>query len=136
MLSALWLIQRRLSRRTGGPRRQEPIRVVAKQGVGPKAQIVVVDMEGARYVLGVTEGGVSVVDRLPLPAADRTQPAPVETPATQTSDAGTAGDELSPPVPLPLRRTLPRGTATTRAFGRPTTPARGAAEVLRRALGA
>lgn len=135
MLSALWLIQRRLSRRGGGPRKQEPIRVIAKQGVGAKAQIVVVEMEGSRYVLGVTEGGVSVVDRLPLPASGRSLPAPAETAARAA-----AGTELSPPVPLPLRRTLNRGTAAsapaTRAFGRPTTPARGAAEVLRRARGA
>ncbi|WP_318244797.1 FliO/MopB family protein [Microbacterium pullorum] len=135
MLSALWLIQRKLSRRSAGPRTQEPIRVVAKQGVGAKAQIVVVDIEGARYVLGVTEAGVSVVDRLPLPTPGQSAPAPAEAAGTDPT-----GTELSPPVSLPLRRTLNRGSAAStppaRAFGRPTTPARGAAEVLRRALGA
>lgn len=42
--------------------RQERITVVARSGIGGKAQLVVAEFGGVRYVLGVTEHGVSVVD--------------------------------------------------------------------------
>ncbi|MDN3309644.1 flagellar biosynthetic protein FliO [Microbacterium oryzae] len=41
---------------------QERITVVARSGLGGKAQLVVAEFGGIRYVLGVTEHGVSVVD--------------------------------------------------------------------------
>lgn len=49
--------------------RPEKITVVARSGLGGKAQLVVAEFGGIRYVLGVTEHGVNVVD---------TQEAPVE----------------------------------------------------------
>ena len=61
----LWYLQRRLSRRTADRRVARPITVLARQALGSKAQLVVVQTDDARYVLGVTEHGVSVVDRLP-----------------------------------------------------------------------
>ncbi|WP_203135631.1 flagellar biosynthetic protein FliO [Microbacterium sp. JZ31] len=68
MLGALWYLQRRLTR--GGAarrRRDEGITVVSRQALGGKAQLVVVEVEGTRYVLGVSEQGVSVVDRVRSP---------------------------------------------------------------------
>ncbi len=67
MLGALWFLQRRLAR--GAQRRQstETVRVLGRQSLSPKAKVVVVEIEGSRYVLGVTERGISVVDRLPRP---------------------------------------------------------------------
>lgn len=59
--------------------------MLGRQGIGPKAQLVVVQTDDARYVLGVTEHGVSVVDRLPL----RPEPAESEEghpAATRTAD--------------------------------------------------
>lgn len=40
--------------------------MLGRQSLGAKAQLVVVQTADARYVLGVTEHGVSVVDRLPV----------------------------------------------------------------------
>ncbi len=64
----LWYLQRRLTR--GGVarrRRDEGITVISRQALGGKAQLVVVEVEGTRYVLGVSEQGVSVVDRVRSP---------------------------------------------------------------------
>jgi len=63
------------------------VTVISRQGVGPKAQVVVVEIEGVRYVLGVTEHGITVLDR-----GDHTTSVPVTTPA-----AGPA----APPAPAP-----------------------------------
>lgn len=65
VLGVLWLLQRRLSRAPA--RRREPaeaIRIIGRQSLGAKARLVVVEIDGARYVLGITDHGVSVVDRL------------------------------------------------------------------------
>ncbi|MDL9977864.1 flagellar biosynthetic protein FliO [Microbacterium candidum] len=51
------------ARQDAGPRpRAEKITVVARSGLGGKAQLVVAEFDGIRYVLGVTEHGVNVVD--------------------------------------------------------------------------
>lgn len=49
---------------TGSRSRQRPerITVVARSGLGGKAQLVVAEFGGIRYVLGVTEHGINVVD--------------------------------------------------------------------------
>ncbi|MDQ4213210.1 flagellar biosynthetic protein FliO [Microbacterium sp. ASV81] len=54
-------------------RQAERITVVARTGLGGKAQLVVAEFDGIRYVLGVTEQGVSVVDTHEAPA-DETAP--------------------------------------------------------------
>ncbi|PRA81962.1 flagellar biosynthetic protein FliO [Microbacterium sp. MYb66] len=66
VLGVLWFLQRRVARTQARRRDSEAITVLGRQGVGPKAQIVVIQTEDARYVLGVTEHGVNVVDRLPV----------------------------------------------------------------------
>lgn len=98
VLALLWWLQRRLSR---GPRtaRVNPVTVVTKQGIGSKASVVIVDIDGTRLVLGVTEQSVSV-----LQSADA--PAPVVEPAAQfakSMDAAVA----SPAAPLALVPTAP-----------------------------
>nr|WP_236571207.1 flagellar biosynthetic protein FliO [Microbacterium hydrocarbonoxydans] len=56
---------------TGGSRpRPEKITVVARSGIGGKAQLVVAEFGGIRYVLGVTEQGISVVDTQEAPPLD------------------------------------------------------------------
>ncbi|WP_426184707.1 FliO/MopB family protein [Microbacterium sp. TWP3-1-2b2] len=66
VLGLLWYLQRRFSRQSSRKRDAEAITVLGRQGLGAKAQLVMVQTADARYVLGVTEHGVSVVDRLPL----------------------------------------------------------------------
>jgi len=60
VLGLLWVLQRRLSRGAGS-RTANLVTVVGRQGLGQKASVVVVDVDGRRYVLGVTEQSISVL---------------------------------------------------------------------------
>ncbi len=83
MVALLWFVQRRVTKgRTSARRRRgNAVTVVGRQGVGPKASVVVVDVDGNRFVLGVTERQVSV-----LHASDRPQDADV-TPLVRVPEA-------------------------------------------------
>lgn len=62
IVALLWFVQRRVAKGRGGRlRRGNAVSVVGRQGVGPKASVVVVDVDGNRFVLGVTERQVSVL---------------------------------------------------------------------------
>jgi len=60
VLGLLWVLQRRLSRGAGS-RAANVVTVVGRQGLGQKASVVVVDVDGRRFVLGVTEQSISVL---------------------------------------------------------------------------
>jgi len=91
VLGLLWFLQRRLGRRTQRSRDSEVITVLGRRGVGSKAQLVVAEAEGNRYVLGVTEHGVTVIDKLPGRRPVRAVPAhPVK------EDAGASEAERAP----------------------------------------
>lgn len=163
MLAVVWLLQRRLSRGSGarvpararGGRRThagDDITVVAKRGIGPKAQVAVVEIGGSRYVLGITEGGVSMIDRVELAAsetrafddvlASHGEAAPGAAPAPGRTVGEPHPEDAAPAAPLPLRRTAARperrvGDIRAQGGSRPAAmTARDAAHVLRRALGA
>jgi flagellar biosynthetic protein FliO len=76
----LWYLARRL-RNGRGPQRASAVRVIGKAGVGGKASVVVVEVEGRRMVLGVTEHAVAVLhdDEAPeeVMAEHAAAPAPV-----------------------------------------------------------
>lgn len=61
VLGLLWVLQRKLTKGSLGGRTPNLVTVVGRQGVGQKASVVVVDIEGRRFVLGVTEQSVSVL---------------------------------------------------------------------------
>ena len=65
----IWYIHRRLTR--GGKARlaATPITVLGKQAVGQKASVVVVDADGKRFILGVTEHSITVIHGGAAPAA-------------------------------------------------------------------
>ena len=135
VLALLWVLQKRVARGRGGllgTRRASRVTVVARQGVGAKASVVVVDVEGERLVLGVTDGGISVLSSAEAPQSVQ-EPAPL-TPVARLVPAEPRGEafaqvlaEQAQPAParaveaLPLR---PRGAAR-RASG----------SVARRAVG-
>lgn len=67
VIALLWVIQRRVGR--GARSAAAPaIRVVGRQGVAGKSSVVVVEVEGERLVLGVSEGGMTVLARHEVPA--------------------------------------------------------------------
>jgi len=85
VLGLLWFLQRRLGRKTARRRDADAITVVGRRGLGGKAQMVIVQTDDARYVLGVSEHGVSLLDRI---AAEHRTAAPVFR-AEERADAGT-----------------------------------------------
>lgn len=63
----------------------EKITVVARAGLGGRAQLVVAEFGGVRYVLGVTERDIQVVDTLEVPAEVSAEQ-PAEPIVTATAD--------------------------------------------------
>lgn len=146
VLGVLWFLQRRVARTQARRRDSEAITVLGRQGVGPKAQIVVIQTADARYVLGVTEHGVNVVDRLPIvPTQEQDDPAhPTWSAASAeaASDAEefdrilaatalTASTTLSPASPTPQRRVRHRNDPLRGSILSPETW-RQTAEAIRR----
>jgi flagellar protein FliO/FliZ len=78
IVAAVWFVQRRVGGRAA--RAPKPLRVVSRQSIGSKASVVMLDAEGQRFLLGVTDHGVSV-----LHTAE--QPEPAEEFATALASA-------------------------------------------------
>ncbi|NEN05195.1 flagellar biosynthetic protein FliO [Diaminobutyricibacter tongyongensis] len=72
VLGVIWYLHRRVSRRQlGTKKKSNPVTVVGKQGIAAKASVVVVDVDGRRLVLGVTEHSVNVLHSAePAPVAE------------------------------------------------------------------
>jgi flagellar protein FliO/FliZ len=70
VLGVIWFLQRRLTKRGGrGRAAQKPITVVSRQGLGNKASVAVLDIDGRRFVVGVTEHAINVLHSSETPAA-------------------------------------------------------------------
>lgn len=69
----MWLAYRRV--RSGSPAvKARSLSVVARQTVGPKASVVLVDTEGRRFLLGVTEHGINVLHTGDAPTSPEALP--------------------------------------------------------------
>ena len=102
VLALLWVLQKRLvtgARRSG--KASAPVTVVARQGLGAKASVGVVDVEGERLVLGVTESSVTVLAASEAPAA----PAPLALVPGPTAPAPLGAVASAPAVPQEARVT-------------------------------
>lgn len=119
VLALMWVLHRRMAKGQFGAtkkprgRRSAVVEVVARQGIGGKASVVVVDVAGERLVLGVTESGVSLLTSGAAPAPELTiVTGPVQLPARPTPSAEAFRQELAaqddattslPSAPLPMR---------------------------------
>lgn len=109
VLGVIWYLHRRVSRRQLRTKKKtNPVTVVGKQGIAAKASVVVVDVDGQRLVLGVTEHSVNVLHSTELLSLADTSFAAVL--AEADADAGTrAGattdalttDAIEPDAPHP-----------------------------------
>jgi flagellar protein FliO/FliZ len=112
VLALMWVLHRRMQKGQFGAgrargRRTAAVEVVARQGIGGKASVVVVDVDGERLVLGVGEHGVSLLTSGAVPAPELTiVAAPVELPSgaeraegTAPVTAETAPAEVAPSAP-------------------------------------
>ncbi len=70
VIAVLWLVQRRVSRGAGVRGTADPLKVVARKGLGQKASVVVIETGGQRFLLGVTEHSVNVLQELEVPAEE------------------------------------------------------------------
>ncbi|TXN29202.1 FliO/MopB family protein [Lacisediminihabitans profunda] len=92
VLGVLWMLQRRLTKGARASRATKLISVVTRQVIAPKASVVVLDVDGKRFLLGVTEQSVTVLNtsELPTPIVAESAPArltAVPQPATDPAAA-------------------------------------------------
>ncbi len=83
VVALLWIVQRRLSTGARRPQKAAVVRLIGRQGVAGKSSVVVVEVEGERLVLGVTEQGMTVLARHDAPA-EPSIPSLESAPATVT----------------------------------------------------
>ncbi|MCV2392775.1 flagellar biosynthetic protein FliO [Actinotalea sp. M2MS4P-6] len=121
VLGLLWWI----ARRTAGSRartRQASVTVVGRQSLGRRSGVAVVEVEGRRLLLGVTEQGVSLLTELaapdPEPTADRTEIDPAELADLVGLDTDALADVA---VAAPARAAATRPTPVRSTAARPTT---------------
>lgn len=72
VVGVLFVLQRRITKGSAASRSSKLVTVVTRQGISQKASVVVMDVEGQRYLLGVTEHSVTVLN-----SADAPEPEPV-----------------------------------------------------------
>jgi flagellar protein FliO/FliZ len=109
VLGLLWVLQRRLSRGSG-TRTANVVSIVGRQGLGQKASVVVVDVDGRRFVLGVTEQSITVLH------GSEAEPTAVAALATGSAtaferslQAAASVDDGAPEPPLAFRPRRDRG---------------------------
>ncbi|MCI4658667.1 flagellar biosynthetic protein FliO [Cryobacterium zhongshanensis] len=132
VVGLLWVLQRRMQKGTRRGPKASLVSVVGRQGLGQKASVVVVDVEGRRFVLGVTEQSVTVLHDAVSPAesfattlhaadADADADSRATTGPFDRADASTArayegaataatADDETLPAPLTFRPRHDRGT--------------------------
>ena len=72
VLGLIWYLNKRVSKGKAVGRRKKAnqVTVVSKQSIGSKASVVIIDAEGQRFVLGVTEHNVAVLHAAEAPAVE------------------------------------------------------------------
>jgi flagellar protein FliO/FliZ len=61
VLGVLFYLQKKLSKRGVGKAAGKAVTLIGRQAVGPKASVAIVEVDGRRLVLGVTEHSVTVL---------------------------------------------------------------------------
>lgn len=71
VLGVLWLVQRQYAHRSGlRSKGVDPLTVVSRRGIGQKSSVVIVDMDGKRFMLGVTDQAINVLHTGDAPAPE------------------------------------------------------------------
>lgn len=115
----LWMAQKRWSKGSRAAVGAD-LAVVSRRSVGQKASVVVVDADGRRFLLGVTEHSINVLHDGPAP-----EPVPVDEPAFDQSmraaGMGRQGMDDAGPRPLRARHHRPRQEALSGSILSPKT---------------
>ena len=111
VLGVIWYVQRRVSK--GNRSRQgRTITVVGRQGVGAKASVAVIDVDGKRFLLGVTEHSVNILHTSDTPEA----PAEAFSRALTEEGVDVKAVEVRPPSASPLAGSILSADTWRRAF--------------------
>jgi flagellar protein FliO/FliZ len=123
VIAVIWFLRRRNSTAGKDRRARKPLSVVARQNLAPKVSVAVVDFGGRRFLLGVSEHGVTVLHDGERDPVEETAEEPAEVarvmPASHTSaefaqTLSTAEQLAASGVPTPVR--LVRDPAIDAAF--------------------
>jgi flagellar protein FliO/FliZ len=98
VLGVIWFAQRRLIRGKLLQKAVREIRVVARQSLGSKASVVLIEADGKRLMLGVTDHSVTVLDSSVLAASSTPEPvlAPASAVAPGIAPSAAAAAERQP----------------------------------------
>lgn len=111
VLGVIWYVQRRVSK--GNRAKQgRTITVVGRQGVGAKASVAVIDVDGKRFLLGVTEHSVNILHTSDTPEA----PAEAFSRALTEEGGDLAVEAVRPPGASPLAGSILSPDTWRRAF--------------------
>ncbi|MET4705652.1 flagellar biosynthetic protein FliO [Frigoribacterium sp. UYMn621] len=99
VVGLLWFLQRRITKGTRSTRATKLVNVVTRQGLAQKASVVVIDVEGKRFLLGVTEHSVTVLDANELPVLDTA--AAFESALNDVESTPSARKPVATPIPFP-----------------------------------
>jgi flagellar protein FliO/FliZ len=110
VLALLWYAQRRITRGKAKGKTAELMTVVGRQGIGLKASVVVVDVDGMRFLLGVTEHAVNVLHSTDAPAGRATAQDESPSDAFAATLAGVTNIDMASATSQALR---PRRNAQT-----------------------
>ncbi|MHA7189979.1 FliO/MopB family protein [Arthrobacter sp. MDT2-16] len=149
VLALLFVLHRKVSKINGNRAGAGLVSVVARQGIGAKASVVVLDAEGTRFYLGVTEQSVSVLHSSAAPRALQAVPGsdgvapdagsvparPAHGPATGPVPGYGAGPSVGPAADTMAEPADARFAASLRLAGSDSgsTPTPGTGPVSRRA---
>lgn len=75
VLGTIWYAYKRISRNGTAAKKLNPINVISRQGISGKAAVVLVEAEGQRFLLGVTEQSVNILHTTAVAPAVAVTPA-------------------------------------------------------------
>ncbi|MGL3805120.1 FliO/MopB family protein [Paeniglutamicibacter sp. R2-26] len=133
VLGLLFYLRKRLLPRFGSPRTSQ-VTIVERHGIGPKSSVVLLDMHGRRYLLGVGEASINVLDSFEAPAGSAggagfggTEADALPADIADATDDATTGDDAAARRSETFARSL--DNASGAPSGTPSgTPSGGAAD--------
>ena len=118
VVGLLWFLQRRITKGTQSTRATKLVNVVSRQGLAQKASVVVIDVGGKRFLLGLTEHSVTVLDATELPVLDTAAAfGSALTDAALTDAVVTPGTRKPVATPIPFPQQFDPRTGLPRRAG-------------------
>ncbi|MCU1405981.1 MAG: hypothetical protein JWQ43_2284 [Glaciihabitans sp.] len=98
VLAVIWYAHRRITRGAGLVKSERPITIIGRQGLSQKASVVIIEAEGKRLLLGVTEHTITVLSDSDLPVVSYDSTASYD--STSSYDSAATGEPTTAAVPV------------------------------------